>query len=398
MQKNFVIDTNVLIDNPDCIKILRNGEENNIFLPLHVLIELDKLKNDDKIGGSVREAINSIIADKDVIKITWTNESQHEFEKKFDGKILKEITNNSEIKDGILVSNDKILKLISEKIYNYPCEEFNASNPYLTDSEAYTGFCEPEIDVEDRPTNSFTWENGKPTFNGADKKQVISYENTAWKIKPKTVYQNLALELMLNDDIDLITIQSAAGHGKTLLALAAAFQLTFKEKKYKKIYITKTAYELDKDTGFLPGNQDEKFAPIVRPITDLIYELHNRQNCNRLFIDGDPANGFNKKRIEMLPLNYIQGMNLNNCVVIFDEAQNATRKTMRAITTRCGKNTKMFAIGDTRQTINPFVNEHNNGLNWIVKLCSGEKNYGHMVLKGENSRGPITDLMLRCRL
>jgi len=398
MQKNYVIDTNVLIDNPDCIKILRNGEENNIFLPLHVLIELDKLKNDEKIGGSVREAINSIVEHKDVIEITSTNNSINEFQKNFDGKILADITNNEETKNGILVSNDKILKLISEKIYNYDCEDFNASNPYLTDSETYTGFCEPEVANEDRPTNSFTWENGIPIFNGVNESKPVSYENVAWGIKPKTVYQNLALELMLKDSIDLVTIQSRAGYGKTLLALAAAFHLTFKEKKYKKIYITKTAYELDKDTGFLPGNQDEKFAPIMRPIVDLIYELHNRQNCNRLFVEGDSTKGFNKKRIEMLPLNYIQGMNLKNCVVIFDEAQNAERKTMRAIATRCGKNTKMFAVGDTRQVIHPHINEYNNGLNWLVKLCTGQPNYAHMVLKGKNSRGPITDLILGCGL
>jgi len=398
MQKNYVIDTNVLIDNPDCIKILRNGEENNIFLPLHVLIELDKLKNDDKIGGSVREAINSIVEYKDVIEITSTNNSINEFQKNFDGKILADITNNEETKNGILVSNDKILKLISEQIYNYPCEEFNASNPYLTDSETYTGFCEPEIEMEDRVINSFTWENGVPIFNGVDESKPIGYENSVWGIKPKTVYQNLAFELLLNDDIDLVTIQSKAGFGKTLLALAAALHLTFQEKKYKKIYITKTAYEMDKDTGFLPGNLDEKFEPIMRPIVDLLIKLHNIKNCNRIFIDGEPKNGFNKKKIEMLPLNYIQGMNLENCILIFDEAQNATRKTMRAIATRCGKNTKMFAIGDTRQVIHPYINEYNNGLNWLVKLCSGKPTYGHIVLKGKNSRGPVTDLILECGL
>lgn len=394
MQKNYIIDTNVLIDNPNCIKILRNGEENNVFLPLHVLIELDKLKNDSRIGGSVREAINNIVINKDVIEITSDNKSIDEFEKRFDGKILNTIINDKTIKDGILVSNDKLLKLISEKIYNYSCEEFNASNPYLTDSEAYTGFCENEEEI----INSFSWNDGQPIFNGKNETKKITYQHEIWGIKPKTVYQNLAFELLLNSDIDLVTIQSQAGHGKTLLALAAALHLCFKEKKYKKIYITKTAHELDKDTGFLPGDADEKFKPIIRPVVDLLYKLHGIRKCNRLFVDGEPKNGFNKKRIEMLPLNYIQGMNLEDCVLIFDEAQNATRKTMRAISTRCGSNTKMFAVGDTRQVIHPYINEHNNGLNWLVKLCKGEHNYGHIVLKGKQSRGPVTDLILQCGL
>ncbi len=71
---------------------------------------------------------------------------------------------------------------------------------------------------------------------------------------------------------------------------------------------------------------------------------------------------------------------------------------MRSIATRCGENTKLIAIGDTRQVINPYINEHNNGLNWLVKLCQGQKNYGHIVLKGKHSRGPVTDLVLKVEL
>jgi PhoH-like ATPase len=91
-------------------------------------------------------------------------------------------------------------------------------------------------------------------------------------------------------------------------------------------------------------------------------------------------------------------MNIENSILILDEGQNLSRKTMRTITTRCGENTKLFVIGDTRQVINPHINEFNNGLNWLVKLCKGEPNYGHLVLKGRTSRGPITDLILKCGL
>jgi len=90
-------------------------------------------------------------------------------------------------------------------------------------------------------------------------------------------------------------------------------------------------------------------------------------------------------------------MNIEDSILIIDEAQNLSRKIMRNITTRCGENTRLFAVGDTRQVISN-QNEYNNGLNWLVKLCKGEPNYGHIVLKGKQSRGPVTDLILKIGL
>jgi len=391
MKKDYVIDTNVLIDNPNSLEILRNGEENNIYLPLEVIIELDKLKTNSQIGGMVREAINSIIEHKDWIHIIYDDHSLELLNKEFDGKILNNINKN--LSKGILVSNDKLIKLVAEKIFNYPCEEFKQAVPYLSDSENYTGF----NDTEDKILNSFKWVEGKPIFNGIDGEKTINYEHKIWGITPKNIYQNLAFELLLNPKIDIVTLQSLAGFGKTLLALAAAFYLVFQEKKYKKIFITKSSYEIDKELGFLPGKIDEKFAPVIRPIVDLVLKLHNIRPANKLFLKDTPGE-FDPERLELLPLNYVQGMNIEDSILIIDEGQNLTRKTMRTITTRCGENTKLFVIGDTRQVINPFVNEFNNGLNWLVKLCKGEPNYGHLVLKGKTSRGPITDLILKCGL
>ncbi len=395
MQKKYIIDTNVLIDNPNCIEILRNGEENEIFLPLYTILELDHLKTDKNIGGAVRESIQKIIEFKDIIKIIYNDDSIKEFEKQFDGKILNLINNNT--KDSILVSNDKLMRLLSEKLYNTKCEEFNESNPYLTDSENYTGIFPENTNIKNIPLNSFFWDNGKIFYNKISGPKLINYDNIIWNIKPKNIYQNLAFELLIDDNIDLVTIQSQAGFGKTVISLASALHLCFKEKKYKKIIITKTNHEVDKEIGFLPGNLDEKFQPVIRPIVDLIYKLHELKPCNRLFLNDD-ENVFDKKRIELLPLNYIQGMNIENCILIIDEGQNLNRKTMRAISTRCGENTKLIVIGDTRQVINPFINEYNNGLNWLVKLCKGEPNYGHIVLKGKHSRGPVTDLILKVKL
>jgi len=385
MKKKFVVDTNVLIDDPESLATLKN-DNNEVALPLEVILELDKLKTDKKIGGQVREAIRFIYDNREWINLVYDINSRDALFENFDGKILRNIQENHH--DGTLVTNDRLMRFLAEKLFKYPCEEYRSSTPYLSDSERYTGFG----DV----VNSFTWDEGKPVFNGVEGQRPITYENSAWSITPKNVYQNLALELLLNKDIDVVTLQSVAGMGKSFISLAAALHLVFQEKRYGKIFITKSTYEVDKDMGFLPGNIDEKFLPAVRSVIDLIYKLHKMRPARKLFkkdsIEFDPS------KIELLPLNFVQGMNIEDSILIVDEGQNLSRNTMRTIATRCGENTKLIVIGDTRQVINPFVNEFNNGLNWLVKLCKGKPNYGHLVLKGKTSRGPVTDLILECGL
>ncbi len=100
----------------------------------------------------------------------------------------------------------------------------------------------------------------------------------------------------------------------------------------------------------------------------------------------------------MLPLAYIRGMNLEHAIVIVDEMQNLSRLESRALLTRMGEGTRCFCLGDTKQVDNPYLNEFNNGLNWVVTLCKGQPNYGHLVLKGSKSRGVITDLILKVGL
>lgn len=387
MKKKFVVDTNVLIDDPNSLATLKN-DDNEVALPLEVILELDKLKTDKKVGGQVREAIRFIYNNRKDIDLIWDINSKKSLLENFDGKILKNINENHH--DGTLVTNDRLMRFLAEKLYAYPCEEYRNSSPYLSDSERYSGFSEGSID------NSFTWVDGKPFFNSIAGPKPITYENTAWNVVPKNVYQNLALDLLLNPKIDVVTLQSVAGMGKSFLTIAAAFHLVFQEKKYKKIFITKSTYEVDKELGFLPGKIDEKFLPAVRSIIDLIYKLHRIRPATRLF--KKDSNEFDPSKIELLPLNFVQGMNIEDSILIIDEAQNLSRNTMRTIATRCGENTKLFVIGDTRQVINPFVNEFNNGLNWLVKLCKGKPNYGHLVIKGKTSRGPVTDLILECGL
>ncbi len=135
-------------------------------------------------------------------------------------------TLNASIDDPILVTNDRILQ-IKAGIYNLTWEEYKDSDPFRSDSQMYTGF----VDEDETPyVNSFRWENGTPVFYGSKENKAITYTHEVWGVKPRNIYQNLALELMLNNEINLVSIQSEAGYGKTFLALASALYLALEKK------------------------------------------------------------------------------------------------------------------------------------------------------------------------
>lgn len=212
------------------------------------------------------------------------------------------------------------------------------------------------------------------------------------------MYQNLALDLMVNHEVDMVSVQSAAGYGKSFLALAAALFLTLEQKKYSKIFVVKPMVEIGPKLGYLPGRVDEKMEPYMRCISDLLLKLHLLRPANRLFVNPNlhPPQ-FDLKRFELLPITYIRGMNIENAVVIIDEVQNMSRAECRAILSRMGEGVKCICLGDIHQVDNPYLNRENNGLNWIVKKFKGEKIYAHIVLKGEKSRGPITDMIIQTK-
>ncbi|XPV76567.1 MAG: PhoH family protein [Desulfovibrio sp.] len=391
-QKNYVLDTNVLIENPQCIQTLRNGAENNIFLPFTVLQELDGLKRDPRLGHIVSMAVNAILHD-DKINFLHPDKSTGSG----DDAILKEIRSHA-LDDPILVTNDKILR-IKARLFNIAAEGYRDALPFISESQYITGFT-PE---DQQPAiNTFQWEQGTPIFHGNSGPRAVTYQHQVWGVTPRNIYQNLALELLQDEELPLVSIQSAAGYGKTFLALAAALHLVLQLKDktpYKKIYISKPVMEIGKGLGYLPGDVDEKMLPYIRYIHDLLFRLHDRRPANRLFLDAisNPPR-FDTKRFEVLPIAYIRGMNIENAVVIIDEMQNLSRYEARALLTRMGEGVKCICLGDTRQVDNPYLNEHNNGLNWLVKKLNGHANYAHMVLKGERSRGPVTDMVLKCEL
>ena len=389
MKKNYVLDTNILMDSENCIDILRNGEENNIFIPATVIEELDKLKRDSSKRHQVTRAVKVLKENAEHITII-RNGVLHDSNDNF---ILKEIVSNEDkATDPIFVTNDELLRFKAQQM-GIESEGFKDSNPFQSESQRYTGF----VNVDEGETlekNCFYWKEGRLHFNNHYGEDKVVGDNEVWKVSPRTPYQKAAIELINNDDIDLVTIQSEAGFGKTFIALASMFQQVFEAKKYKKIYIFKANIEIGKELGFLPGDLNAKMYPYFRPIQDLMEKLHDLRPANRAWEDSTVNTPeLNRKTVEMLPINFLRGMNIDNAIVLIDEVQNLGRDEMRTVLSRMGENVKVICTGDVRQIDNIHLNQENNGLNWMVRLFRGQNNYGHVVLGGNKSRGPIADLV-----
>lgn len=393
--KAYILDTNVLLDDPNALFKLRNGDENHVFVPFHVLMELNKLKNDPRLGHIVGKVIHHLSAHPEHFSVLQTEHVAPRFAQQVDRHILEEIQ-ASGIERPILVTNDKILQLQAAQ-RGIHSENYNDSVPFKSAAEHVTGFAGTEDEVF---ANCFMWgEGGKPIFFGNTGKKVIDYKHRAWNVTPRNIYQNLALELMTDETIHVVSIQSEAGYGKSYLALAAALTLMLEHKRHGKIYVVKPMIEIGQRLGYLPGRVDEKMEPYTRYIRDLVIKLHKLRPANRLFLNTEnhPLQ-FNPVRFELLPLTYIRGMNIENAVVIVDEIQNMSRNECRTLLSRMGEGVKCFCLGDTRQVDHPYLNAENNGLNWLVNKFQGSRIYAHLVLKGDKSRGPITDLVIKSGL
>ena len=394
-QKHYVIDTNVLLEDPEAMLKLRNGSDNTVHIPYHVLLELNKLKKDPRLGNIANTVIQNLSRHQDQYEIIKNGSIARSFSDLVDLHILDEIR-DSHLDNPILVTNDRVFRL-QAKLHGVSSESYRESEPFRSEPDFYTGFVASR---EERLPNSFMWgERGKPLFFGPAGEKTIDYEHQIWSVKPRTVYQNLAIELMTHPDIAIVSAQSNAGYGKSFLALASALYMTFEKKMFEKIYVVKPMIEIGQKMGYLPGKIEEKMEPYIRYVNDLLLKLHRRRPANKIFTNPDvyPPQ-CDPKRFELLPLAYIRGMNIENAVVIIDEIQNMSRNECRALLSRMGEGVKCICLGDIFQVDNPYLNFENNGMKWVVNKFRGSKIYAHIVLKGDKSRGPITDLVIQSGL
>ncbi len=212
-----------------------------------------------------------------------------------------------------------------------------------------------------------------------------SERHSVWGITARNREQNFALNLLLDPEIDFVTILGPAGTGKTLLTLAAGLTQTLELNRFSEIIMTRVTIPLGEDIGFLPGTEEEKMEPWMGALMDNLEVLTQSQeggNWGRA-----ATNDLLRNRIKIRSLNFMRGRTFLNRYIIIDEAQNLTPKQMKALVTRAGPGTKLVCLGNVAQIDTPYLTETTSGLTYVVNRFRGWAHSGHITLmRGERSR------------
>jgi len=430
-ERVYVFDTSVILHDHNSIN---NFQEHDIAIPITVLEELDNFKkgNENK-NFEAREFIRQIdklsknhtlkdwvpmngkTQGKFKIVLTTRNNLKVDAEKTFDDRkadhkilnaalTLQEEGKHSEV---ILVTKDINLR-IKAKALDINAEDYETgkvtdlNDLYLGKGQidnisadvvreiTKKGFIENnKLDKEYMIDNHFyILKNGKTSslaFYNPESEQYVKVEKQdCYGIKPRNAEQTFALHAILNPDIGLATLQGVAGTGKTLLALAGAIE---QRKRYRQIILARPIVPLsNKDIGYLPGDIKDKIDPYMEPLWDNLNFIKNqfsdKDRRHRAILEMQKNN-----KIVISPLTYIRGRSLSNIIFIVDEAQNLTPHEVKTIITRAGEGTKIIFTGDVHQIDSPYLDEHSNGLTYIIDRLRGNKLFAHVTLeKGERSK------------
>jgi len=428
MKKIFVLDTNVLLHDP---RAIFSFEDNDVVIPIVVIEELDKFKKGvDEIGRNARQV--SRILDEHRLKgklslgvklegggnlrVELNHQSPESLPSeliatKADNRILATALNLKN--DGlpvILVTKDTNLRIKADAL-GMTAEDYESDT--ITLDELYSGeiellvapgaiddfYTRGELQLADpKPfPNQFALlknsANESQTALARYNKQksvfvpITTAKHGVWGITAKNKQQQFALDLLLNDDIRLVTLVGKAGTGKTLLALAAGLEKTIEARTFQRLVVSRPVFPLGKDIGFLPGDIEEKLRPWMQPIRDnLDFLVGSSGGPGRVKGKKDLQSLFDLGMIEVEPLTYIRGRSMPNQYLIVDEAQNLTPHEMKTIITRAGEGTKVVLTGDPYQIDNPYIDSSSNGLSFVVDRFKEEPIAGHITLvKGERS-------------
>jgi PhoH-like ATPase len=439
-RKHFVLDTNVLLHNPNAIFIF---DDNEVVIPLSVIEELDHFKkNTDDTGRNARQVIRRIdrlrkeghlfegvrindrggtlridrcdqklpfnldlgVVDNRILAVAHALKDQGE------RTVFISMDINARVKAdalGITVQDFEADKVdpewlftgyahvsvpgeLIDELYNERQLPISRLEPFLH-MEGEDG---EEVEIE-LTCNQYlvlkALEEDSHTGLGrllADTEHIIPIagpRRPVFGVMARNVEQTMALDLLLDDDIRLISLLGSAGTGKTLLALAAGMHKVYKEERYDKLLVARPVMPLGRDIGYLPGDKDEKLVMWMQPIFDnLAYLLSTRgSHMNQ------PDSLTTEKRIEKLiaggklvlePLTYIRGRSIPHQFLVVDEVQNLSPHEVKTIVSRAGDGTKIVLTGDINQIDNPYLDASSNGLSYLVERMKGQSLHGHVTL------------------
>jgi PhoH-like ATPase len=432
LNKIYVLDTNVLLQDPQAIF---SFQDNEVVIPAVVLEEVDSKKRYmDEIGRNARHVSKLIdnlrqqgklhekipLYTGGSLRIELNHRSFQQLQEIFlektnDNRIIavaKNLSLEEEAKkDGksvILVSKDTLVRVKADAL-GLQAEDF-LSDRVIEVNDIYTGFIElyterelldkfydkGELTLTDITKQRFYSHQflimkdalgssasalGMVDASGLKVKKLVYDQEHMWGIKARNVQQTMATELLLRDDISLVTMIGKAGTGKTLLALAAGLLQTEDFNKFNKLLVARPIVPVGKDIGYLPGEKQEKLRPWMQPIFDNLEYLFNTKKPGEL---DDILAGMGS--IEVEALTYIRGRSIPDQYIIIDEAQNLTKHEVKTILTRVGERSKIVLMGDPAQIDHPYLDEYNNGLTYVVEKFKDQKLAGHVkLMKGERS-------------
>lgn len=434
MKKIYVLDTNVLLQDPNAIFAF---EDNEVIIPAVVLEEIDsKKRNADELGRNARQVSRLLdnlrnkgrlhdgieLDNGGSLKVELNHRS---FNKMQD--VFAEITNDNRIlavalnyhmeeqeeiepRPVIMVSKDTLVRIKAD-VLGLPAQDYLTDRIVSGASDMYAGYltvhAHPSVIDEFytyRHLNVSTLGLGyqlhphefvilrdelgtsksallKVNSDGKRLEPLYMSNDPVWGIAARNAQQRMALELLLSDDIPLVTLTGKAGTGKTLLTLAAGLMKVEDERKYKKLLIARPVVPMGKDIGYLPGEKDEKLRPWMQPIYDnleFLFDTKKQGDIDKILA------GLGSIQVEALT--YIRGRSIPGQFIIIDEAQNLSKHEVKTIVSRVGEGSKIVLLGDPEQIDHPYLDASSNGLTYVVERFKQEGVAGHVTLeRGERS-------------
>ncbi len=428
MKKNYILDTNVLLHDPNS---LLSFDEHEVLMPIEVIEEIDRFKREstelgqnarsvsrmlDGLRGSGRLSEGVDLPNGGRLRIIFQkNDSTRNGHAIFssdsvDNRILSlafGVKKAQPKSQTVLVSKDINLRIKADAL-GLLAEDYENDRVLIKD--LYTGMIELQISTEKiarfRANGEFELNGGKQyfpneyctlideanprrtaltkvDFTGTKLVPIIDCREGIWGIKPRNREQHFGFDALLDDRIKLVTLMGKAGTGKTLLAMAAGLKRTVMDREFRRLVVARPTISMGKELGFLPGSLEEKLAPWMQPIHDALEMLgdlnmgHEHRRSGDLMRSGS---------IVVEALSYIRGRSIANQFMIIDEAQNLTPLEAKTIITRVGHGTKIVLTGDPYQIDNPYVDSSSNGFNYIVSRFRSETVAAHIEFqKGERS-------------
>ncbi len=431
MRKAFILDTNVLLFDPQAIYKFGN---NDVIIPIVVIEEIDRFKRDMSENGRHARLFSRLIDDMredgelsqgvklpggGLLTVELGGHAPLPVElamDKADNRILAlaiSLKKEQPKRPVVFVTKDTNLRIKADAL-GISAEDYEPSS--VEPDQLYAGTTTVTLDAhlvdefysQKRLARPQGTQNIKPnqyvilkdsvnpnhTAMGRFSKEldaivpIFKPVEGLWGIFPKNAEQSFAIDALMNDDIKLVSLVGKAGTGKTLLAIAAGLAKTVDEGVYHRLLVSRPVFPLGKDIGFLPGDIEEKLNPWMQPIYDNIDFLFGATGSKGRRGAGKGCQELmNQGLLQIEPLTYIRGRSIPQQYMIVDEAQNLTPHEIKTIITRAGDDTKIVLTGDSFQIDNPYVDSANNGLVYLVDRFKEETISAHITLtKGERSK------------